>query len=344
MKGWRYMVIVAALLALLMLCGCSRSMIKEDSVHEDLPDIDPEAGVAKEVQAKLYYRLTDEEYLVGVSASVTVYAGEREEKAMIRSLIEGTPPLSGNISAVVPKNTEIIDVMLEGAIMYVTLSESFFDTSVMDKAVSDVSRLMENSMITKNEYELRVQAAKKELYLSRRLAVESIVNTITANNPDVKVQLLFELEGTAARVSRTELGLEGYGGSSHDLLEPMEFVGDCVITPTAIADCVLGHMQRGEYDKAYPLIAELEQGGAQKPDYASFETEAAALDRIRSYSIKGERAGEESGAIIVTAEITKADAAAGQRGQRHALSLKPEGSIYKVGYTSLLSALGGNGE
>ena len=124
----------------------------------------------------------------------------------------------------------------------------------------------------------------------------------------------------------------------------MEFVGDCVITPTAIADCVLGHMQRGEYDKAYPLIAELEQGGAQKPDYASFETEAAALDRIRSYSIKGERAGEESGAIIVTAEITKADAAAGQRGQRHALSLKPEGSIYKVGYTSLLSALGGNGE
>ena len=45
------MVIVAALLALLMLCGCSRSMIKEDSVHEDLPEIDPEAGVAKEVQA-----------------------------------------------------------------------------------------------------------------------------------------------------------------------------------------------------------------------------------------------------------------------------------------------------
>ena len=44
---------------------------------------------------------------------------------------------------------------------------------------------------------MRVQAAKKELYLSRRLAVESIVNTITANNPDVKVQLLFELEGTA---------------------------------------------------------------------------------------------------------------------------------------------------
>lgn len=65
-------------------------MIKEDSVHEDLPDIDPEAGIAKDMRAKLYYRLTDEAYLVGVTATITVYAGEREERAMIRTLMEGT--------------------------------------------------------------------------------------------------------------------------------------------------------------------------------------------------------------------------------------------------------------
>ena len=77
--------LTAALMLLLTLCGCSRGMIKEDSVHEDLPDIDPEAGIAKDMRAKLYYRLTDEAYLVGVTATITVYAGEREERAMIRT-------------------------------------------------------------------------------------------------------------------------------------------------------------------------------------------------------------------------------------------------------------------
>ena len=140
--------LTAALMLLLTLCGCSRGMIKEDSVHEDLPDIDPEAGIAKDMRTKLYYRLTDEAYLVGVTATITVYAGEREERAMIRTLMEGTPPLSGNISAVIPAGTEIVDVSLEGAILYVTLSAEFFNTNIVDEAVADGSRLMENGLLS----------------------------------------------------------------------------------------------------------------------------------------------------------------------------------------------------
>ena len=148
--------LTAALMLLLTLCGCSRGMIKEDSVHEDLPDIDPEAGIAKDMRAKLYYRLTDEAYLVGVTATITVYAGEREERAMIRTLMEGTPPLSGNISAVIPAGTEIVDVSLEGAILYVTLSAEFFNTNIVDEAVADGSRLMENGLLSKSILRLSI--------------------------------------------------------------------------------------------------------------------------------------------------------------------------------------------
>lgn len=253
----RLMALLAAALMLLMLSGCSRGMIKEDSVHEDLPDIDPEAGIAKDMRAKLYYRLTDEAYLVGVTATINVYAGEREERAMIRTLMEGTPPLSGNISAVIPTGTEIVDVSLEGAILYVTLSAEFFNTNIVDEAVADGSRLMENGLLSRAEYEARVENAREEMYLARRLAAQSIVNTITANRPDVSVQLLFELNGSAARVRRTELGLETFGGGSHDLLEPMEFDDSYVITAPGVVACLLEHIQNGEYDKAYPLIAEL---------------------------------------------------------------------------------------
>ena len=286
--------LTAALMLLLTLCGCSRGMIKEDSVHEDLPDIDPEAGIAKDMRAKLYYRLTDEAYLVGVTATITVYAGEREERAMIRTLMEGTPPLSGNISAVIPTGTEIVDVSLEGAILYVTLSAEFFNTNIVDEAIADGSRLMENGLLSRAEYEARVENAREEMYLARRLAAQSIVNTITANRPDVSVQLLFELNGSAARVRRTELGLETFGGGSHDLLEPMEFDDSYVITAPGVVACLLEHIQNGEYDKAYPLIAELEQGGAQKPDYASFETYMASLAKIKSFSVREQTQNKDS--------------------------------------------------
>ena len=350
----RLMALLAAALMLLMLCGCSRGMIKEDSVHEDLPDIDPEAGIAKDMRAKLYYRLTDEAYLVGVTATITVYAGEREERAMIRTLMEGTPPLSGNISAVIPAGTEIVDVSLEGAILYVTLSAEFFNTNIVDEAVADGSRLMENGLLSRAEYEARVENAREEMYLARRLAAQSIVNTITANRPDVSVQLLFELNGSAARVRRTELGLETYeadralagrafyipGGGSHDLLEPMGFDDSYVITAPGVVACLLEHIQNGEYDKAYPLIAELEQGGAQKPDYASFETYMASLAKIKSFSVREQTQNKDSSSILVTVEITLDN---DQGVRRYQLTLKSEGSIYKPGYKSLINMLGGDG-
>ena len=79
---------------------------------------------------------------------------------MIRTLMEGTPPLSGNISAVIPAGTEIVDVSLEGAILYVTLSAEFFNTNIVDEAVADGSRLMENGLLSRAEYEelLKIKA------------------------------------------------------------------------------------------------------------------------------------------------------------------------------------------
>ena len=72
---------------------------------------------------------------------------------MIRTLMEGTPPLSGNISEVIPAGTEIVDVSLEGAILYVTLSAEFFNTDIVDEAIADGSRLMENGLLSRAEYE-----------------------------------------------------------------------------------------------------------------------------------------------------------------------------------------------
>ena len=156
----------------------------------------------------------------------------------------------------------------------------------------------------------------------------------------MSVQLLFELNGSAARVRRTELGLETFGSGSHDLLEPMGFDDSYVITAPGVVACLLEHIQNGEYDKAYPLIAELEQGGAQKPDYASFETYMASLAKIKSFSVREQTQNKDSSSILVTVEITLDN---DQGVRRYQLTLKSEGSIYKPGYKSLINMLGGDG-
>ena len=134
----------------------------EDSVLENLPAIDPEAGVAREVQVKLYYRLTDEAYLVGVASTVTLPASERIEKAMIRKLLSGVPPLTNNVSEVIPGETKILDVSLEGGILYITLSGEFFDTSILDEAKRENAGYLESGFLTRQEYDVRVAAAEDE--------------------------------------------------------------------------------------------------------------------------------------------------------------------------------------
>ena len=76
---------LSMLLAVCCMTGCFGKMIVQDEEHAELPDVDPEDGVEKTVAVKLYYRLTNEEYLAGVESSVTVRAGERTETAVIRA-------------------------------------------------------------------------------------------------------------------------------------------------------------------------------------------------------------------------------------------------------------------
>ena len=50
--------------------GCMGKVIAEDNAKLNLPQIDPEDGASRELPVTLYYRLTNEEYLVGVESKV----------------------------------------------------------------------------------------------------------------------------------------------------------------------------------------------------------------------------------------------------------------------------------
>lgn len=333
-----FALLLSLLFTLCTLSGCAAlpgAGIREDNVREDLPAIDPEAGVAREIQVRLYYRLTDEAYLVGVTTSLTVLSNERAEKAMVRELLSGVPPLSNNVSEVIPQNTGIIDVSLDGAILYITLSNEFFDTAIVDQAERENEESLSSGFITREEYDKRVEAARAEMYLCRRLCVYSIVNTVTQYDPDVRVQLLFDTEGSGvgARVSREELGFPPNEQANSNLLEPMEYAPDAVVSPLTLAKCALDRMMAGEYEKSYVLFAEMESGGMQKPTYANFETEMLSLGRVTGYTLYSYDIAEETGQARVSADLEFTDAAGNAlmiSGVN--IALRSEGNIYKLGY------------
>jgi hypothetical protein len=336
------LILLILLPACLLLSGCAYVAIHEDAAQEELPNLDPEEGVARDVSVTLYYRLTGEKYLVGVTRNVAVRANERVESAIIRTLLSGVPPLSNNVTPLFSAGTEIMDVTLDGGILYVTLSAEFLDESALERTKSELRSFYEKNVYDQREYDYRVAQAEARMYLERSLAVYSLVNTLTQySDNEVRVQFLVDEYNTGGgvRLTRSELGIAAPEDADSELIEPMGFVEDAVATPLSIMDCVLSHMQRGEYELAYPLFAESENDESQKPTYATFETEMLSLGTLVHYEIKNSKLSDDQSYayVYVDLEFKYADAKESII-QNARFLMKREGDLYKTGYETYKSA------
>ena len=228
---------LSMLLAVCCMTGCFGKMIVQDEEHAELPDVDPEDGVEKTVAVKLYYRLTNEEYLAGVESSVTVRAGERTETAVIRTLIEGVPPLASNVSALFPSGTSIENTYYEKGILYVTLSKEVLEDSI-------IASLKEEDYQSPEDYQQAVDEATREMYLRRRLGVLSIVNTIAGSDEGSRVQIMVNNEGsgTGSRMPYETFGFEKRQG---EIMEPMGFDESVVVTPEKVVGCLFERIANG---------------------------------------------------------------------------------------------------
>lgn len=338
MKAKRGLTFILAVL-MFLLCGCYSGIISEEYPNGTLAQIDPDDGIMNEKQVKLFFRVAGEGLLAAVERSVTVLAGETDEAAMVRALIESDLSQTEGIEKLIPQKTRVVDVMLDGTLLYVTLSGEFFDNSAVYSAGKDVERLVKSGILSETAANARTEAAEKETYLARRLAVQSIVNTVTANHPGISVQMLFEWNGDAVRVTRSDLGFANYADADQSLLEPLEYNGDIVAKPEDIVRCALNRLESGEYHKIYPHISKTDTGDKNALTYAAFENAVRALSPISAYTIE-ETVGTGDN-ITVYADITAAKANGSYATDRRAFVLKDDGGIYKLSCLSLLEALGG---
>ena len=318
---------LSMLFAVCCMAGCFGKVIVQDEEHAELPDVDPEDGVEKTVTVKLYYRLTNEEYLVGVESGVTVRAGERTEAAVIRTLIEGVPPLTPNVSALFPEGTSIENTYYEKGILYVTLSKEVLDDSM-------VSSLKEEDYQTHEDYRRAVDEATNEMYLRRRLGVLSIVNTIAGSDEGSRVPILVDTEGsgTGSRMSYETFGF--VDKRAEEIMEPMGFDESVIATPENVVGCLFERIANKQYDMAYALVAENDYYGVGKPAYSDFEGEMKAFGDLESYELTGTE--KDGDGTYVMADVRIAAPEGTMRNIIKArIYLEREGDLYKVCYSSL---------
>lgn len=346
MKQRGFLRAVALLLAgcCLLLAGCTSRIIQEDRLQDNLPVLDPEDGVARDISVVLYYRLTGEAYLVPVTRNISARANERTETAMIRTLLEGVPQqsLSGNVSATFPEGTKLVDVSRDSGILYVTLSREFLDTSNVE-AVRQATSSYGNTPEGQQRAQQAIQLATEEMYLMRRMGVYSLVNTLCEySREQIRVQILVDVDGSGEgeRLPLEEMGLDPWEKGS-DLIEPLEYEADAVVTPERIVSCMLSRMVSGEYEMAYVLFMEAPVAGVTKPTYANFESEILGLGNVTGFEILSSQE-QKDGSYSVWVNLDFRTAAGEQcRIQDAQITLRKEGDLYKIGYGSFKSILEG---
>ncbi|MBQ3131103.1 MAG: GerMN domain-containing protein [Clostridia bacterium] len=321
-KGMKkFAALIMALCFGLSVCGCMGKVIAEDKTKLDLPQIDPDDGASRERVVTLYYRLANEKYLAGVEGKVTVRNGERTEAAVIRALMEGSA-LSPGVTMLIPSAVSLKEVSFEEGVLYVTLSEEFLNDDM-------VTSVKEGDYLKEKDYNDAVKAATEEMYLVRRLGVQSIVNTITGNNGDVKVQILIERGGKGRQISLGELG---YEGMDKVFVDPMGYDEDLVANEQSIAACMLEHMVNTDYERAYALITE--GYDAYKPAYDEFAAQISELGSVLSYEVTEGGSNANGTYVMVNVRLASADGTV-KRVSNAMLYMAKENNIYKVSYSSL---------
>ena len=234
--------------------GCFSVALRETRGDAKLPPIDPADGVPRDAEAELYYRLGSSDKLIAVRQTISVRANELTETAVLEALASVPKEHEGLLVPAVADMEDIVDVQLDGDILYVTLSKKFTDKTEMQRRIDELERSRDD--ISSDEYRSILQAIRDEHYSSVRLSTYAMINSLLSATEAERVQLLVD-DGTGrgVRVSRREFGLEPQSsGTNSDILEPLKRFESVTAGMGDIASYFLNCLVSKDYDTAYAML------------------------------------------------------------------------------------------
>ena len=325
-----FSVAALAVLALLIVVGTvgGQDTISEtppsDSGNPVIPPADSTVSRSREVQ--LYFRFGSEGYLACETRLIEVRASERLEAAVLRELIRGPSSEHAELTRLIQAQTQIGEITEQGDTLYVTLSADF-----LRSAVNQPEGWGEDAALV------------RENFLQRRLAVYSVVNTLSNLGTYSHVQILVdsEGEGVGELLPRRPFGFVDDAASKEKPLPPLPYEDSVVLDAENTVACVLQALVEKNWSSAYAFVAGQNESGIIRPLY---DTAAANLQRfeiaVQSYEIVGSAVSHDGQSSVVRADIEyrRADGSTVKR-ESYPVRLLLHGEIWKLDYERLLSLL-----
>jgi hypothetical protein len=215
------------------------------------------------------------------------------------------------LAGVFVSGTRLLRKDSEGSTLLLTLSHHFLDTP------ADMPVDWEEN-----------PSHRSEVYLRRRLALASIVSTITEETHYTAIQLYVasdEKDAVGRRISRSEL----FEGESDTLLDNVMRSEEYLLTHYNAADIILRSMQNKQYDRLYRFVS-------GSPAEAAFLSEMYnSGNTLAAYSLSQGMVSNDGQNAILIAELTFINASGVLRAGHYTLRIEQENSLWKIKYETL---------
>ncbi|NLX82502.1 MAG: GerMN domain-containing protein [Clostridiales bacterium] len=187
----------------------------------------------RQVDAVLYFRYQDSPYLTQEIRRISVKHTESLEKALVQALLDGPEGASNLAVPLFPRGTEVLNVLEENGRLFVTFSKQ-----------------AQEPMGNENTFS---QLARDAAILRRRLAMASLVNTLTEFGKYRDVQVLILNDPGLSTSMR--LSARYYLENSDDLPGPLTRDEDAIITPGKALAHILHAWQQQNWQRLLKLVA-----------------------------------------------------------------------------------------
>ncbi|MDR2514020.1 MAG: GerMN domain-containing protein [Christensenellaceae bacterium] len=255
-------------------------------------------------RATLWFLSPDGQFLAQRDYLLPSGDGAALEQAVIEQLIRG-PEGADGLRALIHPSTQVRQISEQSGYLSVTLSHEF----------------------------LRSPQGQEDGALRRRLALSSIVSSITELGRYSSVLILVDKQGdgTGERLSAEESGFEDLGAT----LGPLSRDPSLLLTPYRVAELALQALSERNYALLEGFLADLPADGSSVAEVLG------NLGSVAGFSLSGSVSVSQDG-LSATATLSLSLAEPGSLNEKRGLALlllREAG--WRVSYPSLLRALGG---
>ncbi len=261
------------------------------------------------IRASLYYRFADQPLLAAESRSLTVPRDESMEQAIIKALLKGPTTGHSDLRRLLPQSVKVESVHSRDSTLFVTFNEAFLTD---DGIPADWQR--QGDWVS-------------EAPLRRKLAVQSIVASITESFPYTGVQILVRKTSQ----TQTSLRLENayFLSELTGLSEPQTRDETLLLTPRNTAERFLSAWQAGDLETLYAFVVNVENG-EPKPSFQDVAQQLDAYATLSSFSLGSGSVSADGQHAVVTAELAMHQGAGSVQILGYPLPLVRENDIWKV--------------